>query len=537
MQNLDRLIDRMGDVNPQLFREVKERWTLRNLAITGSASLLVQFFTLLCFWSQIPVPSEFKNNIYSRYCNFTDRYSDLCKTDGFGNFAINWQHWWTDISNTLNWIIPLALILGTVYMLVADLAQEEKRGTLNFIRLSPQSPQKIGIGKILGVPSLVYLAILLALPFQWLASLQAGASLPLIVIWGGTIAAMWWLFASASVLYVLLGGSQAILTTLIVSYPVCLPLFAINYYASETINRAEWLGRDPSPLSWFFIPLSNDAIRLYLFGIGCCLVASYWLWQALERRYLNPTATILKKSQSYVANLCLQIWVLGFALPALNYSSWSRESALTSLAVCDFLALSLLIPILLPSKQALLDWSRYRRERVTDQKPAVWRRELYQDLITNDKSPAVMAIAINVGMAIGMWLPLMLVAANHHHPWLRWSAGLGFALILILIYTTIAHLGLFLNLKKRNLWIAGGVGVSTVLPIVFAAMLSGGSTPTGLAAIMLLFSPFLGLGLIQLSATSILVTFCAQLALLGGLTKQLQRKLQASGESQTKAVG
>jgi hypothetical protein len=348
---------------------------------------------------------------------------------------------------------------------------------------------------------------------------------------------MWWLFASASVLYVLLGGSQAILTTLIVSYPVCLPLFAINYYASETINRAEWLGRDPSPLSWFFIPLSNDAIRLYLFGIGCCLVASYWLWQALERRYLNPTATILKKSQSYVANLCLQIWVLGFALPALNYSSWSRESALTSLAVCDFLALSLLIPILLPSKQALLDWSRYRRERVTDQKPAVWRRELYQDLITNDKSPAVMAIAINVGMAIGMWLPLMLVAANHHHPWLRWSAGLGFALILILIYTTIAHLGLFLNLKKRNLWIAGGVGVSTVLPIVFAAMLSGGSTPTGLAAIMLLFSPFLGLGLIQLSATSILVTFCAQLALLGGLTKQLQRKLQASGESQTKAVG
>ena len=34
-------------------------------------------------------------------------------------------------------------------MLVADLVREEKRGTLNFIRLSPQSAQQIFVGKVL----------------------------------------------------------------------------------------------------------------------------------------------------------------------------------------------------------------------------------------------------------------------------------------------------------------------------------------------------------------------------------------------------
>jgi hypothetical protein len=53
---------------------------------------------------------------------------------------------------------------------------------------------------------------------------------------------------------------------------------------------------------------------------------------------------------------------------------------------------------------------------------------------------------------------------------------------------------------------------------------------------MLLFSPFLGIGLLELSAINILLTFCAQLAILGVLTKQLQRKMRITGQSQTKAL-
>jgi hypothetical protein len=503
--------------------------------LAGTASVLVQFFSVCFYWSQIPVPNEVKGKIYSRYCNFKDGYSDVCQLDAFGNFNINWQHWWLDLFGCLNWIIPLSLILGSVYMLVADLAQEEKRGTLNFIRLSPQSPNSIAIGKIFGVPSLVYIAILLALPLHFLSGINAGANLSLIISWDLAIAAMWWFFASSSILYVLLGGFQAILTTLIVAYPVCLPLLGMNYYISTTIERSDWLN-SVNPLSWFFIPITNSAVRFYLFGIGCCLVASYWIWQALERRYLNPTATILSKYQSYLATLCLQIFLLGFALPVFNDESWTRDRVLSMLATCDFLALLMLIPILLPTKQALQDWSRYRRDRVTQQKRAFWRRELIQDLIANDKSPAILAIGINVLMAVVVWLPIFLMIATDNNSWWRWSVGLFFAVSLMLIYTTIAHLGLFLNLKKRHLWITAGVTTSILLPIVLAGMLSTGSTPKGWAAVMLLFSPLMSIGLVNLSITTIFITFCAQLALLGGLTKQLQRKLKAAGESETKAL-
>ena len=123
-------------------------------------------------------------------------------------------------------------------------------------------------------------------------------------------------------------------------------------------------------------------------------MASYWIWQALERRYLNPTATTIGKSQSYLINLCLQMGIAGFALPLIPKFRSYNDGTLMGLAVMDFMTLLLLIPLLLPSKQALQDWSRHRREQVTERHRQFWQRELVQDLINNDKSPALLAIAI-----------------------------------------------------------------------------------------------------------------------------------------------
>jgi hypothetical protein len=53
---------------------------------------------------------------------------------------------------------------------------------------------------------------------------------------------------------------------------------------------------------------------------------------------------------------------------------------------------------------------------------------------------------------------------------------------------------------------------------------------------MLLFSPFAPVGIFNLAGTTILATFTAQLALLTGLTYQLKRKLQITGQSQTKQL-
>jgi hypothetical protein len=53
---------------------------------------------------------------------------------------------------------------------------------------------------------------------------------------------------------------------------------------------------------------------------------------------------------------------------------------------------------------------------------------------------------------------------------------------------------------------------------------------------LLLFSPFAPVGIFGLAGATVLATFGAQLALLAGLTYQLQRKLQITGQSQTKQL-
>jgi hypothetical protein len=548
MMILDKLIDKMGDSNPQIFRELKERLTLRNIGIAVVAALVIQGLALLYFNGQIPIP-EYTNyptphklvEVHSKYCdlsiNNNYRYeNELCKLNGAGDFTINWQKWWSDVFICLSWILPLGLILGSVYMLVADLVQEEKRGTLNFIRLSPQSARKIFIGKILGVPSLVYLAAALMLPLHLLSGFNAGANILLLAGWYISIGSIWFLLSSAAVLYVLLGGIQAILTVIAVAYPVCLPILAINIFASATLNNEKWLKTGGGNTFWFGLPISSSAVWFYAFGTASCFVASYWVWEALERRYLNPTATVIGKSQSYLANLCLQIWIAGFVLSLLPRQEFSRESTFAGFAVMDFISLALLIPMLLPNKQALQDWSRYRRERVTQKHRQFWKRELAQDLIFNDKSPALLAIAINIGIAMALWVPVSAFVFDSLSHGFRFLAGVCLAASLILIYATIAHLGLFLNVKKRNLWIAAILGGVTILPLVGAYVLSPSHAPTGFAAILLLFSPFAPMGILQLAGGSILATFAVQLAILAGLTRQLQRKLQISGQSQSKEL-
>ena len=74
------------------------------------------------------------------------------------------------------------------------------------------------------------------------------------------------------------------------------------------------------------------------------------------------------------------------------------------------------------------------------------------------------------------------------------------------------------------------------LPSVFAFIISPSSAPTGIAAILLLFSPFAPVGILQLSGGTILAAFAAQLAILAGLNQQLQRTLQLAGQSQSKEL-
>jgi hypothetical protein len=541
---LDRLIDRIGDVNPQLFRELKERLTLRNIAIASVIPVLIQSLIFLYFNIQLP-PKPTYNLTYARaygvpktleiyvnkYCNGgfpeSSQTEQFCILNSAGDFIIDWAEWWSGICFNSGWIIFAVLSLGSVYMLVADLINEEKRGTMSFIRLSPRSPRQIFIGKILGVPVLVYLAVAWMIPLHLLAGINAGASLGMIASWYIAIGSAWFLLSSAAILYVLLGGVQAILTTIAVATPI--GLFFRDSYQHFNFKPGFSFNN-----GWFGLPLLKNSALTYIFESIVFVVTSYWIWQALERRYLNPNTTAISKSQSYLINIGLQILIVGFAISSKPYSD--KIGICAMLVAIDFTLLSSSTLLLLPSKQILQDWSRYRRERKNTQQRKFWQRELVQDLLFNDKSPALLSIAINIGMALVFWIPISLFFTQDGVIGWQFLACVCFAATLALIYAAIAHLVLFLNVKKHNLWTMGIIAVVMSLPIGVAFIISSGRSPTGLSAIILLFTPFAPAGVFGLSGEIIFAAFTAQLAMLAVLTRQLQRKLQISGQSHSKEL-
>ena len=134
------LLDKIGDWNPQLLRELKGRLKPRNI-------LAVAFVSIFCQWC-----------FYSLF------------------------HRRQDLFITTSMIAIFVLLVGGTYLIIADLAREESRGTLNFIRLSPQSAQSILTGKILGVPILLYLLVILALPLN--LSVAIAANIPFLLVIG-----------------------------------------------------------------------------------------------------------------------------------------------------------------------------------------------------------------------------------------------------------------------------------------------------------------------------------------------------------------
>jgi hypothetical protein len=125
------------------------------------------------------------------------------------DLATTWQFMWFNMFQTLTWLgFSLLLLLGS-YLLVRDIAREDRRGTLTFLRLSPQSSHSILLGKLLGVPLLLYLAIALVIPLHWCAAIYAGLSVLCVFSIYLLIIAGCACFYSFALLYALGWGAKA----------------------------------------------------------------------------------------------------------------------------------------------------------------------------------------------------------------------------------------------------------------------------------------------------------------------------------------
>lgn len=383
-------IDRVGEWNPQLFRELKGRLKPFNVLFAVVSSLLLQLvvflfqlreypgeeYSLIGSYCRLsPILQQQEQQLYQQQSLLNQKLSNyrqikLSDSSIITNLEaqiqqvdtqlshlrdqlskglcpageIDWQMWWRDhweytfLAFSVIFIFTL-LIAGT-YLLISDLAKEEQRGTLNFIRLSPQTETSILTGKMLGVPSLIYLFVLTAIPLHFWAGHSANIASSYILSYYAVIIACCGFFYSAALLFGLVSrwfssfqpwlGSGGVLLFLFMTM-----IMASSSYSNDFNNPGAWFRffspwditnylfpnlfrmYNGSPLEiwqFFYLPIGENLASLvgfYLLNFGIC---SYGLWQAVKRNLRNPQTTILSKGQSYLFLAFTQLMFVGLTL-------------------------------------------------------------------------------------------------------------------------------------------------------------------------------------------------------------------------------
>jgi hypothetical protein len=428
-------INRLGNWNPQLLREYRGRVKSRSVIAAIAVSVMAQILLLLIFLQD------------------SDRTA---------------PERWLDLWKTMTWLLPYVLFPLGSYYIVSDLTQEEKRGTLNFIRLSPRPAWGILLGKLLGVPLLPYLTVGLAIPLHWVAAL--GAGIPLILMLSFyLLLGLGCLFCySAAMLFGLVGGTQGLANrqaTTAVSFAAIALIFLVPLFMYWNIgvtwhsfgDSSEIFSSNSGNVFWWYAVINRSIWLSHVFTLSILGIATYLLWQVLLRRFRQPRLTVISKRQSYAIVAYLEVLFLGFCLQPVTSANYSSGAALFMYSFTSTLLLALMFGIC-PQRQALLDWA---------QAPA----QDWQGLIWADKSPCLIAVAIQILIANALLLPWALITgAGDRQP-------LETVMVCITVSNLLLIFGVFIQLvfaaKIRNpsVWAVGGVSAWSILPPVVLGIL------------------------------------------------------------------
>jgi hypothetical protein len=197
-------LDRIGDYNPQLMRELRGRLKPKFVVATVGVAIALHAF---CFFL----------------------YSQLVESGSSDILSIVLL-WYRFLS-------PITIALAS-HQLIDNLAGEVQAGTINPLRLSPQSSSQILGGKMLGVPALIYIFNVLCLPLYGVVSLSAGVPLLTIAstIVGDSVQMIFWL--TISLLIALNFGKNKSASTSIGTLAIGLGLLIQNTNSLEIYGPA-----------------------------------------------------------------------------------------------------------------------------------------------------------------------------------------------------------------------------------------------------------------------------------------------------------
>ncbi|YAF95499.1 MAG: hypothetical protein AB3A66_23590 [Nodularia sp. CChRGM 3473] len=559
------LIHQLGDWNPQLLREVKGRFKIRNILLAIGISLMGQFILLISAQSRLPSKVTLLYDSSHKYCTgkLLDRVPK-CLGDELGNVIINWQLWSLDVFTWLSIISCFAFLAGGTYLLISDLATEERRDTLNFIRLSPQSPQNILWGKMLGVPILLYLVALVAIPLHLWLGLTAKIPLSMILSFYAVMLTASFFYYSGALLFSLVGswlggfqawlGSGTVLGFLIFSSEmlnhnvasdnplVVLKLINPCYLVPHAYVSSMYSLDNPllSKFHWFAVPIGAMFLATVCFAMLIYGIGSYFFWQSLQRCFRDSHSTMLSKQQSYILTLCFAVITIGCAnwqtlVFGQHYTYHTMVENIAGLLFLNFGLFLYLIAALNPHRQTLQDWARYRHSYHFEK---LGNRSLIKDLIWGEKSPGILAIAINAMIAISCLSILTLASqVNDDHKSYTFIS-LVFAGSLAVIYAALVQLLLFMKNEHRLFWTTGVLGAVIVLPPIILAILFSHPGNNSFIWLFSVISPLMVLypsGNYMTTMTPY-IAILSHLTILGLLVFQLTRILRKAGESATKAM-
>lgn len=421
-------------------------------------------------------------------------------------------------------------------------------------------------GKLLGVPSLIYLIVLVALPLHLWAGHSAGIAFSYILSYYAILAASCIFFYNAALLFGLVSrwfsGFQPWLGSGAVFLFLSTTIMLVSSSSNSLSNSTAWLRlfspwdttnylfpnlfhlSNGSPLkNWqfFYLPLGTSVVSIlgfHLLNFGLC---SYGILQALKRCFRNPQTSIISKKQSYLLVALCQLMMWGFTLQlSKNNYRWNEQFGenLVLSAFYNLVLILSLIAVLSPHRQDVQDWARYRHQGVSS------RKSLWQDLIWAEKSPALVAIAINLAIVTIPWLVWISFTSvfdrNNAQTWLSNDLGrfkvvlaIALSISLMMIYATIAQLILLLKTSKRSFWAIGTLGAVMFLPPMILEFIGISSWKH---SSIWLFSTFPWAVIEYVGATTIFMALLAQLSVLALLNFQLTRQVRLAGESATKAL-
>jgi hypothetical protein len=468
------LVETLGDWNPQLLRELTSRVNWQNLIGTGLCSIGLQASFLAYRSTLLPANEVTHSWGYHQYCQQT--LNPGCAVDALGNLLIDWQEWWAHVALGSGLVFVLMATLGA-YLVASSFRQERELGTLDFLRLVPRRASTVLVGKLLGVPVLVYLAALCALPLQLYAVRAAGISTVTVLTWD---LAMVGLTAMCCL-------SAALVTLRTNAIPILSAISTLVLSGVLVTICLRWYGKyDRSTLQWYGIGLDNHP-PTFLVLSGLAVVGSYWLYRALERSYQQPDLPILSRTQSYLWSLTYHLFLLGFCIvrklpDRVDVFDRTNDAKFDHQLAFDFSLnaysgggsyegiygnlppmfwslllfwLLLTISLMLPNVRSMAAWAQEQWFE-----PARWQKMLW-----HDRSPAILAALINVGIAIGVWsIPVALSFPISRSSLVTWLLSSIILLILTGIWSKIAHLKQFGRVRKYRLLWAGAIGIF-ILPV------------------------------------------------------------------------